>query len=143
VGPIIGPAWYFFLKKNSGRFPGSFFLYLVNCNELQKNNRMLSGITDEIKLKTGTSTTVKLKGLATAGYEWNYAIDDNNDCINVSKEIVLPEKLTQKNMGASADEVFTIIAQKKGKVNIHFSQQRSWEKNIDPVNEKKVKIIIE
>ena len=104
---------------------------------------MLSGITDEIKLKTGTSTTVKLKGLATAGYEWNYAIDDNNDCINVSKEIVLPEKLTQKNMGASADEVFTIIAQKKGKVNIHFSQQRSWEKNIDPVNEKKVKIIIE
>ena len=104
---------------------------------------MPSSMTDEIKLKTGTSTTVNLKGSATAGYEWNYAIDDNEDCIKVSKEFVLPEKLTPKNMGASADEVFTITAIKKGRVNIHFSQQRSWEKNIDAVNEKKIKIIIE
>ena len=104
---------------------------------------MPSGITDEIKLKTGTSTTIKLKGLATAGYEWNYTIDDNEDCIKVSKDFVMPEKLPQKNMGASADEIFTLTAQKKGTVNIHFFQQRSWEKNMDPVNEKKVKIIIE
>jgi predicted secreted protein len=114
----------------------------MSCNELKKNN-MPSGKTDEIKLKPGSSTAVPLKGLATAGYEWSYAIEGNKDCIKVSKEFVLPEKLTQKNMGASADEVFTITAQKKGIVNIHFSQRRSWEKNRDPVNEKKVKIIVE
>ncbi|MEP6949876.1 MAG: protease inhibitor I42 family protein [Ginsengibacter sp.] len=99
--------------------------------------------TDEIKLKTGTSTTITLKGLATAGYAWNYTTDDNNDCIKVSKEFVLPEKSGQKNMGASADEVFTITAQKKGVVTVHFSQLRSWEKETDPANEKKVKVIIE
>ena len=104
---------------------------------------MTSTIADEIKLKTGESTTIRFKGLATAGYGWNYTIDDNEDCIKVTKEFAEPEKFIQKNMGASVDEVFTITAQKKGTVNIHFSQRRSWEKNIDPVNEKEVKIIIE
>ena len=104
---------------------------------------MAPGISDEIKLKTGTSTTIMLKGLASAGYEWKYAIDNNKDCIKISKEFVLKEKLTQKNVGASADEVFTITARKKGTVIIYFFQQRSWEKNIRPVNEKKVKINID
>jgi predicted secreted protein len=99
--------------------------------------------TEEITLKKGISTTIKLKGSATAGYAWNYTIDDNKDYIRVTKEFVLPEKLTPGKMGASADEVFTITAQKKGTVHIYFYQQRSWEKNMDPVNEKKVKIIID
>ena len=46
-------------------------------------------------------------------------------------------------MGASANEVFTVTAQKKGIVNIDFFQLRSWEKKTDPVNEKKVTVIIE
>jgi predicted secreted protein len=104
---------------------------------------MPAEITDEIKLKTGTSTTITLKGLATAGYVWNYTTDDNNDCIKISKEFVLPGKSNQKNMGASADEVFTITAQKRGIVNIDFFQLRSWEKKTEPANEKKVKVIIE
>ncbi|MGH2564369.1 MAG: protease inhibitor I42 family protein [Ginsengibacter sp.] len=98
---------------------------------------------EEIKLKTGESTTFKLKGLATAGYEWNYAIDNNENLITVSKDFTLTEKITRKNVGTSADEVFTINANKKGQVNIYFFQKRGWEKNVDPVNEKKIKIIIE
>ena len=95
----------------------------------------------EIKLKPGESTVIKLKGLATAGFEWNYATD-NKDCIKVTREFSLSES-GSKQAGASANEIFTIVAQKKGTVNIHFSQQRGWEKNVPPVNEKKVKIIIE
>ena len=104
---------------------------------------MPSGTTNEIMLKTGASTTITLKGLATAGYEWNYKVEGNENCIKISKEIVQPGKSNKKNMGASADEAFTITAQKKGIVTVHFSQLRSWEKNIEPVNEKKVKITIE
>ena len=95
----------------------------------------------EIKLKAGESTVIKLKGLATAGFEWNYTTD-NKDCIKVTREFSLSEP-DSKQAGASANEIFTIAAQKKGTVNIHFSQQRSWEKNVAPVNEKNVKIIIE
>ena len=97
---------------------------------------------DEIRLKTGESTTVNLKGLATAGYMWSYTTGDNGDCIKISRDFVLPEKVIQ-SIGASAYEVFTITAQKKGTVIIHFSQRRSWEENIAPVNEKKITIIIE
>ena len=104
---------------------------------------MSSGITDEIKLRTGASATIQLKGLSTAGYVWNYLIDGNKDFIKVSKEFTQPEKLTQIKMGASVDEVFTITAQKKGTIYIRFFQLRSWEKNTDPINEKRVKIIIE
>lgn len=104
---------------------------------------MPADITEEIKLKIGESTTIQLKGLATAGYEWNYTTDDNKSVVTISKEFNLSEKLSQKNMGASADEVFTITANKKGNVNIYFFQKRSWEKNTNPLKEKKVKIIIE
>lgn len=98
---------------------------------------------EEIKLKTGESTTVQLKGLATAGYEWNYTIDNDKNLVTVSKDFILTKKLTRKNVGKSADEIFTIEANNKGVVTISFFQQRGWEKNVEPVNEKKVKVIIE
>lgn len=104
---------------------------------------MTSGIDDPIKLKAGASTTIKLKGLATAGYEWNFKIDGDKDCIKISKEFVFPGKASKKNVGESADEVFTISAQKKGTANIYFSQTRKWEKNVDPVNTKEATIIVE
>lgn len=98
--------------------------------------------TEEIKIKTGESAQVKLKGLATAGYEWNYIINDNKDLVSVSKDFILTEELTRKNIGKSADEIFTIKAHGKGTATITFFQQRSWEKKIPPVNEKKIKITI-
>lgn len=98
---------------------------------------------EEIKLKTGESTTIQLKGLATAGYEWNYTLDNNKNLVTISKDYVLTEKLTRKNVGKSADEIFTIKANNKGVATISFFQGRSWEKNVRPVNEKKIKITIE
>jgi predicted secreted protein len=104
---------------------------------------MQPDLTEHIKLKIGDSTTVKLKGLATAGYEWNYTVDGNKDLITISKEFILPEKLTRKNIGTSADEVFTITAHSKGQLTIYFFQKRGWEKNSEPINKKKVNITIE
>lgn len=98
---------------------------------------------EEIVLQAGGSTTITLKGLASAGYEWNYTVGGDDDLVTISKDFVLTEKLTRKNMGTSADEVFTIKANKKGNLLIHFFQKRGWEKNVDPVHEKKVKVIIE
>jgi predicted secreted protein len=93
----------------------------------------------EIHLKTGESTTVQLKGLATAGYQWNYVTDDNKNLVSISKDYLS----TPKAIGASADEVFTITANNKGIVNISFFQKRNWEKNSNAANEKKIVITIE
>ena len=60
---------------------------------------------EKLKLKKGESTEIKLKGLATAGYKWNYTIDANKDLINTTKDFVL----AGNSAGASADEIFTII----------------------------------
>ncbi len=102
---------------------------------------MPDNFPEEINLNKGDSTTIKLKGLATAGYEWAYSIDDEKDCIKISKEFE-PYDGKDKTKGSNADEVFTITAQKQGSATIHFMQQRNWEKNANPVSEKIVKITV-
>jgi len=97
---------------------------------------------EEIKLKKGDSISIKLKGLATAGYEWNYILNDDKDCIKISKDFAPYDGKDTGHHGASADEIFTITALKKGTTIIHFTQQRKWEKNT-PTNERNVKITIE
>jgi len=99
---------------------------------------MPSDNIEEINLKTGESTTIQLKGLATAGYVWSYVTDDNKKLVSISKDYLS----VQKTVGASADEVFTITANNKGIVNISFFQKRNWEKNSNAANEKKIKITI-
>jgi len=99
---------------------------------------MPSDNIEEINLKTGESTTIQLKGLATAGYVWSYVTDDNKNLVSISKDYLS----VQKTVGASADELYTITANNKGVVNISFFQKRNWEKNNNAANEKKIKITI-
>ena len=99
---------------------------------------MPSDNIEEINLKTGESTTIQLKGLATAGYVWSYVTDDNKKLVSISKDYLS----VQKTVGASADELYTITANNKGVVNISFFQKRNWEKNNNAANEKKIKITI-
>ncbi len=94
---------------------------------------------EEIKLKTGESATIKCKGLGTAGYQWDYTIDKAG-VINISKDLVMPPAKKRQPVGTSADETFTITANKKGTANIYLSQKRSWEK--EPVNERRVVVVV-
>lgn len=111
-------------------------------HNLRQINIMASENADEIKLKKGETTEIKLKGLATAGYEWNYMIEGNKAAISLTKEFVLPEKLTSKNMGTSADEIFTITAREAAVIYVTFFQKRGWEENTEPLNSRKIKIAI-
>jgi predicted secreted protein len=95
-----------------------------------------------VKLKKGKTFVLQLKGLASAGYTWQYTAD-REEIIVVEVEYKLAAPLTQKNAGASANEIFTITALEKGDTIIHFTQVRSWEdKKIPPVDEKTIKLII-
>ena len=96
------------------------------------------GNIEEINLKTGESTVVQLKGLATAGYQWSYTTDDNKHLVSISKDYLS----VPNTIGASADEIFTIKANNKGVVLISFFQKRNWEKNNNAANEKQIKITI-
>jgi predicted secreted protein len=98
---------------------------------------------EKLKLKKGESATIKLKGQGTAGYQWNYSIAENKDIVSLCKDYIMPGKLIQKNIGLSADEVFTITAVETGIVAIDFFQKRSWEQKADIISSKKVEVIIE
>jgi predicted secreted protein len=104
---------------------------------------MQANTLEEIKLKKGSSVDIPLKGLSTAGYEWNYSVDGDTDSVSISKDFGNIEKSPKKNTGANADEIFTITAQKRGIAAVVFTQKRSWEKNANAADQKKVKIIVE
>ena len=94
------------------------------------------------KLKKGELFTIRFKGLATAGYLWQYKAD-NEKLVAVKKDFAPIPAANKKSAGASADEVFTIKAEEKGTVTIHFFQKRSWEdKSTAPADEKILKLVI-
>ncbi len=100
-----------------------------------------SSQTEIIELKSGDSTVINLKGLASAGYEWT-CDSGNNEIISIRKDFVMEKPNSPVPTSASAAEVFTIKALKKGTIVLHFSQSRSWEKNVPPVNTKTMEIRI-
>lgn len=104
---------------------------------------MAADTSGEYKIKLGESVSIPMKSLSTAGYEWTYDIDGDEDCIKISKDRDLLKTSTQKNIGISTDEIYTITAVKKGEAIIQFSQKRSWEKDAEPVDTKTTKIIVE
>ncbi|MEP6748723.1 MAG: protease inhibitor I42 family protein, partial [Bacteroidota bacterium] len=68
---------------------------------------------DTVNLKKGKTFVLELKGLASAGFMWQYTVD-NKDLVSIKVDYKLPEPLSPKNMGASANEIFTITALQKG-----------------------------
>jgi predicted secreted protein len=87
---------------------------------------------ETITLNVGGSTTLKFKSLATAGYVWDYELD------NTGIIYVTPEGTTKSSLlaaGQSLDEVFGIEASAPGIVHVTFRQRRSWQKD-KALNEK-------
>lgn len=104
---------------------------------------MVPDNVEEIKLKTGESTDITLKGLGTTGFTWNFTTDTDKPLVAISKEYGPLENYTHKIMGGSADEIFIIKALAKGVVNISFVQKKIWEKNTNSLNSKTVKVTVE
>jgi predicted secreted protein len=93
-----------------------------------------------VKLKQGDQHVVRLRGLATAGYEWIYENSDQKTA-NVEKAMA-EEPVAGGNLGGSSMEQFTVTALKKGEAILRFSHVRQWE-NKAPREEKLVKLVIE
>lgn len=96
-------------------------------------------VMDEIKIKVGDSTEIRLESLSTAGYTWEVK---NDDSTIVS---VVPVKNQQQGgqflpAGRSFEEVYTIKALHTGAATVLFQQKRSWEDTV--LKEKKYVITV-
>ena len=96
---------------------------------------------NEIKeLKLGTSFPVVLPGLGTAGFQWFFTID-NPDCVDVVRYNYMIETMFME-AGNSLDVVFMVHSKAPGRAVISFEQKRVWEKNMPPINSKKLDITV-
>jgi predicted secreted protein len=95
---------------------------------------------DNLQLKKGESYDLRLKGKATAGYEWICTIE-NDTIVAVTKTFGATPETEKKLAGASKDEIFTITGLQKGNTRLHFKQARSWESG-KPASEKQIAITI-
>ncbi len=97
-------------------------------------------MTDEqLQIKIGDTAFIRLESLATAGYVWNYSIDDNS-IIELKKEANEFQKPLVA--GYSGMEVIAVKGLKKGMTKIFFTKSRKWEKNNNTVKSRSFTIIV-
>jgi predicted secreted protein len=94
-----------------------------------------------INLAPGKTHVITLKGRATTGYEW-MPVFSKDGIADIQKEFVAATKKEKPLAGESADEQFTITALRAGKTTLHITQQRAWETNEKPADEKKYIIVV-
>jgi predicted secreted protein len=88
--------------------------------------------TSEIQnLEQKTYTTIRLTGLASCGYLWDYVVD-RGDIVDISHLYENSDKYDIMGIGSSPDELFKIAGIGLGKVTIKFIQTRPWIDNDMP-----------
>jgi len=83
-------------------------------------------------LSVGEEQTVRLPGLATAGYRWQAAIDDEG-VATVSSRFEDGEEKLESKAASSRDELVTVIGQAVGTTRLSLVQRRSWEGDAAPI----------
>jgi predicted secreted protein len=100
-----------------------------------------------IELKVGETYMLRLPGLGAAGYVWTYAIEGNNNLVDVSHGRADDAPSTDERgtplVGFSVDQVFTIQALEPGHLTIHFTQSRPWEKDKTPVKTHNLEVFVQ
>ncbi len=103
-------------------------------------------IPAKIELKVGEKYTLRLKGLAGAGYTWKHTIEETGKVVAVSMEMSDHLQLIEKGRalppGYNLSELVTIQALSPGHATIHLALSRSWEKNKPPLEEHTLEVYV-
>jgi predicted secreted protein len=101
----------------------------------------VTAVPQELRLNVGEEKTVRLPGLATAGYRWQAAVDDEKVATVVSR-FDGGEKELESKAASSRDELMTVIGQAVGTTRLSLVQRRSWEVDAEPIAAHSVKITV-
>jgi predicted secreted protein len=92
----------------------------------------VTDVPRELRLRVGEEQTIRLPGLATAGYRWQAAVEDEKVATVSSRFEAGEEKLGSK-AASSRDELVTVTGQAVGTTQLSLVQRRSWEGEADPI----------
>ena len=94
-----------------------------------------NGLVSDIELRVGEEYHIRLKGLGTAGYTWDFEVEGDKESIHILREEPSPLPPPTGMWTTSFEDVFRVRAVSIGKAIIRFKQRRSWEKNTQPLNQ--------
>jgi predicted secreted protein len=92
----------------------------------------VADVPEELRLRVGEEQTVRLPGLATAGYRWQAAVDDEK-VATVSARFETGKENLESKAASSRDELVTVSGQAVGTTRLSLVQRRSWEGDADPI----------
>jgi predicted secreted protein len=100
----------------------------------------------KVELKVGEKYTLRLKGLAGAGYTWKHTIEEAGEVVSVSTEMSDHLQRVEKGRAAppgyNLSQLVTIQALSPGHATIHLALSRSWEKNKPPLEEHTIEVYV-
>lgn len=105
------------------------------CKE-NNNNKKENIITNaDYSINTGQVVTIELKSNPTTGYSWNWT---NRDAVK-NVDTIGWKYLSESNlMGGGGKDFWSFKGLKKGIDTIQIDYKRVWEKDIPPVETKKI-----
>jgi predicted secreted protein len=86
----------------------------------------------EILIKQSETINIDLPGKGTSGYAWSYSAD-NTDILLIIHTYIVPANL---QAGSTGIERFALTGIAAGTCALHFSQTRSWEKDLEPIDKR-------
>ena len=88
------------------------------------------GGTDvDLTLGVGEVHDLALAGLGTAGFRWDYTVEEGDGVVEVSRGHATPEP---GGVGRSATEHVIISAVAPGAATVGLTQSRPWERDVPP-----------
>lgn len=102
---------------------------LIGCaGEKAAEGKVYGKENTNITVNAGETFTVKLDENPTTGYQWSYAVSDEN-VVALSKDEYAADRTAGDIEGAGGQRVLTFKALSKGTAAIDMVYERSWEKN--------------
>jgi predicted secreted protein len=92
----------------------------------------MADVPEELHLRVGEQDTIRLPGLATAGYRWQAAVEDDA-VASVSSRFDSGETTRAARTASSRDELVTVSGRAAGTTRLSLIQRRSWEGGGDPI----------
>lgn len=93
----------------------------------------------KINLRAGDTHQLKLGGLGSAGYAWDYAIEGDTGIVAISIESLPPPPRPSPGGpppdSYSTEELLSITALAPGVIKVRLIMRRSWERDKLPLRE--------